>query len=288
MRPQALKIKRAFTLIELLVVISIIALLIAILLPALGAARSTARNVACLSNLKQMGLASTNYAVDHDGLLPMHMANDASGQASYREQRWWGWSVMPYIYDAGGGHPAEAAAPATRINELVDQLPDDGGVFTCPEDGPTLESYQQQTLISLLLADPSTGGFDYFGVNLDRVTEAAGSAGTALSTQVPRRLEGRGDQMILQFDGSSGWSNGNPWGLITGNDFGNGLGGSGGSNGGIMRHAGQSAMNFVMLGGQATTVSFDSTMTAQDFKDFDWDERGVSWVNDPDHSGFTP
>ncbi|MEM6391268.1 MAG: prepilin-type N-terminal cleavage/methylation domain-containing protein [Planctomycetota bacterium] len=57
---------RAFTLIELLVVISIIALLIAILLPVLSAARASARQIQCQSNMRQLLILNQLYANDND------------------------------------------------------------------------------------------------------------------------------------------------------------------------------------------------------------------------------
>ncbi|WP_432799336.1 prepilin-type N-terminal cleavage/methylation domain-containing protein [Poriferisphaera sp. WC338] len=65
-----MKRKQAFTLIELLVVISIIALLISILLPALSKARSAGIKIQCLSNLRQLGIATYTYLNDYDEFLP--------------------------------------------------------------------------------------------------------------------------------------------------------------------------------------------------------------------------
>ena len=85
--------KQAFTLIELLVVISIIAILAAILFPVFQSVREKARATACLSNQKQIGLASMIYSEDNnEALLQYHY--DGLGQPNIG---YWPNRLFPYL-----------------------------------------------------------------------------------------------------------------------------------------------------------------------------------------------
>ena len=90
-------IHRAFTLIELLVVISIIAILASLLLPALKRSREKAKEVQCLSNIRQGIMGCIQYASDYNGFAPVaykggYTVSGPNGLSS--EARWAG---MVYI-----------------------------------------------------------------------------------------------------------------------------------------------------------------------------------------------
>jgi prepilin-type N-terminal cleavage/methylation domain-containing protein/prepilin-type processing-associated H-X9-DG protein len=86
--------RRGFTLIELLVVIAVIAILTALLFPVLAQAREKARQTACLSNMKQMGLATTLYAQDWDEVPPPGIAVERFADPG-TPANWLG-AIVPY------------------------------------------------------------------------------------------------------------------------------------------------------------------------------------------------
>jgi len=83
-------LKEGFTLIELLVVIAIIAILAAILFPVFAKVREKARQTSCASNLKQLGLALTQYTEDNDERYPV-------GDPAYNYCGGWARPIYPYV-----------------------------------------------------------------------------------------------------------------------------------------------------------------------------------------------
>lgn len=123
-----------FTLIELLVVISIIALLVGILLPALGAARRTAQNSQCLSNIRQMDTAAMSFAADHQFHIQISSTDSqwtsrpselrgkqASFAGSSIRVKDWASAIVPYM---GGDPEDDFENTDTKVSKA----------FICPSD----------------------------------------------------------------------------------------------------------------------------------------------------------
>jgi prepilin-type N-terminal cleavage/methylation domain-containing protein/prepilin-type processing-associated H-X9-DG protein len=88
-----------FTLVELLVVIGIISVLIAMLLPALNKARAAAEQIACASNLRQIGSLIAMYESDNKGYLPFSYQVGGGNFGGYATQLGPAWEVClaPYV-----------------------------------------------------------------------------------------------------------------------------------------------------------------------------------------------
>lgn len=147
--------KTQFTLIELLVVIAIIAILAGMLLPALGKARERARDMACISNIKQVGVTYNMYCSDNDGYFIPHLVSTTWGD---KGAQYWGGNLfrLGYIdnykylfctkYSGYNGMKIEFHDEAKRI-------------LTDAEPGHILKTF------GLRRFNPASGGKDKSGFN---------------------------------------------------------------------------------------------------------------------------
>jgi prepilin-type N-terminal cleavage/methylation domain-containing protein/prepilin-type processing-associated H-X9-DG protein len=122
--------RRAFTLIELLVVIAIIAILAAILFPVFAQAKAAAKKTVCLSNMKQLGLATQMYLGDNNDQFfsgntckdPMPGSDTSAGSGDWGKH-YWPFLLKVYIQKKG---------PANLDGQS-------GDVYTCPSSRFTTE-----------------------------------------------------------------------------------------------------------------------------------------------------
>ena len=109
---------RAFTLVELLIVIAILAILASLLLPALGRSKDAAQRIKCVSNLRQLGLATQMYWDDNSGACFRYGGVVTNGGQLY----WFGW-IGP---GAEGTRPFDAT-PGVLYSYLQGR-----GIELCP------------------------------------------------------------------------------------------------------------------------------------------------------------
>ena len=151
-----------FTLIELLVVIAIIAILAALLLPALSRARERGMRTACISNLRECGIALSLYAEEYKRY--PHQREPVTGSPFGDDQTVWtllGW----YVAHEWEEVVRLGAMPSYRTNGL--ETPDMRlRAFSCPDLGDPIPNWGHE-------GEPNGGDGYVFQMNYNYVGGAA-------------------------------------------------------------------------------------------------------------------
>jgi general secretion pathway protein G len=143
----------AFSLIELLTVIGIIAILAGLLFPVFATARGKAREITCVSNLRQIGMAIRMYAQDYDELYPW--AVDPTDKFTPQI-----WNPFPFFRDQIPGMPL--------LHEVLQPYVKSAELFRCPADtGYDIEDFTGEPL------DARPTSYRKFGTSYNFRTEIA-------------------------------------------------------------------------------------------------------------------
>jgi prepilin-type N-terminal cleavage/methylation domain-containing protein/prepilin-type processing-associated H-X9-DG protein len=157
------KARFGFTLIELLVVIAIIAILAAILFPVFAKAREKARQISCVSNLKQISLGMMQYSQDNDEI----MVN--------------AWIGSPGISDPN------PAAPCYKWMDAIFPYVKSTQIFHCPDDSG-IQTSTGQFVNYQNLGGPDNKHFGSYAINSaywGQGTPNTGPGNTAGTTGTP-------------------------------------------------------------------------------------------------------
>ena len=177
-----------FTLIELLVVIAILSLLAAILFPVFAQARARARETSCVSNLRQIGLATLLYAQDYDDLFPL-----GGDPIDLQPGEW-------------AGSPYETVVAQMRpLPEVLNPYTKDKRIWDCPADFG-FEHGGRSESIDL---DTRPSSFDRFGSSYyyytSLVLEGRVLSNLAVWDAVPPYAERGPADIVFLYDGTGVW-----------------------------------------------------------------------------------
>ncbi|WP_339734153.1 DUF1559 domain-containing protein [uncultured Gimesia sp.] len=141
---QKLLRRKGFTLIELLVVITIIGILVSLTLPAIQSARAAARKLACLNNMRNVGLAVVNFSSGANSKLPLLVdPNIESGHTnSGNDNLSWCTTILPFMdavgfrqrWDQKASLASQTGSTPAQIQELIDLNETRFPVLSCPDD----------------------------------------------------------------------------------------------------------------------------------------------------------
>ena len=192
--------KKHFSLIELLIVIAIVAILAGILLPALHQAREKARSVACVNNLKQLGLAFFQYAGDNADMLPQ--ADYYEGKGSYLL---WTNALMGANPDAASGKEWSTGEGLTQGRYLTIHQ------FRCPAQAGNFNVTGSGNGTDWWIENPHYGISWYYRVLQRYRPEPASDSGSTRLSQVKRPSDKVLCFDLQQTDSEGNWINSGSW-----------------------------------------------------------------------------
>lgn len=149
----------AFTLVELLVTIAIMGVMTALLLPAVQSAREASRRTVCMNHLKQLSLATLNYAETHGALPRMWL--------SYRRAPWdnfsWRAELLPFMEEQALHDALDLQqTPISSVNRV--SVAQHVATLQCPSAPNAPRQIRELGVDGMMQSNLSVGAHDFVAV----------------------------------------------------------------------------------------------------------------------------